>query len=214
MEYLRNKWSPSISVLLPVRNGVKYFQRAKLSLLQNCSNFDEIIIVDDKSEDGTTKLISEWEKLDSRVKMVKGGGRGLVSALNAGLNLATNDWIARVDIDDTYSANRLRLQRNLISDERVAIFSDYRIIDFDGKDLGVITSAVFPEAVSISLVSSQRTAHPSVLMRKQAVLAVGGYRSEDFPAEDLSLWLRLSRVGKLISSPSVLLNYQLNPNYV
>jgi len=205
---------PPISVLLPIRNGINYFERAKLSLLKNCSSLDEILIVDDGSSDGSSRLISDWEKQDSRVKVVQGYGRGLVNALNTGLNLTTNDWVARVDIDDTYASNRLKTQRELISDEIVAIFSDYRIIGSEGKNLGVITSAVFPEAVSVSLISSQRTAHPSVLIRKEAVISVGGYRIEDFPAEDLSLWFRLSRIGKLISSPSVLLNYQLNPRSI
>jgi hypothetical protein len=49
---------------------------------------------------------------------------------------------------------------------------------------------------------------------KEAVLNAGGYREEDFPAEDLSLWLRMSKEGKLISIPKVLLNYRLTPNSV
>ena len=78
----------------------------------------------------------------------------------------------------------------------------------------MIPSPVDPDAVEISLISSRRTAHPSVLFSKEAVMSVGGYLSEDFPAEDLSLWLRLSRAGLLISTPEVLLNYELGKNSV
>jgi hypothetical protein len=42
----------------------------------------------------------------------------------------------------------------------------------------------------------------------------GGYRKEDFPVEDLSLWLRLSRLGELRSVPSTLLNYRIGSNSV
>ena len=45
-------------------------------------------------------------------------------------------------------------------------------------------------------------------------MSVGGYLSSDFPAEDLSLWLRLTRVGQLVSVPQVLLNYELGLNSV
>jgi hypothetical protein len=53
-----------------------------------------------------------------------------------------------------------------------------------------------------------------VLFDKDAVIEVGRYREIDFPAEDLSLWLRLSREGKLISIPKVLLHYRLSINSI
>jgi hypothetical protein len=68
--------------------------------------------------------------------------------------------------------------------------------------------------VAISLISSQRTPHPSILFNKASVLDVGGYQQKDFPAEDLSLWLRMSRVGKLISIPKVLLHYRISSGSV
>ena len=78
--------------------------------------------------------------------------------------------------------------------------------------------AILPEdvapAVAVSLISSQRTAHSSILFNKESVLDVGGYQQGDFPAEDLSLWLRMSRVGKLISIPKVLLHYRLSAGSV
>jgi hypothetical protein len=70
-------------------------------------------------------------------------------------------------------------------------------------------SPVNPTATSLSLINSQRTAHPSALISKRHFQEVGGYRFEDFPAEDLSLWIRLSRVGHLRSVPKNLLRYTL-----
>jgi hypothetical protein len=75
-------------------------------------------------------------------------------------------------------------------------------------------SAITPDLTYLSLVSSQRTAHPSVCYNKRAVLEAGGYLDKDFPAEDLSLWLRLSKVGKIATSPEELLKYRISRNSV
>lgn len=53
-------------------------------------------------------------------------------------------------------------------------------------------------------------AHPSVMMRRDALLAVGGYRAEFEPAEDVDLWLRLAEHGRLANLPEVLLQYRLH----
>ena len=138
----------------------------------------------------------------------------MVSALNQGISESTNRWIARFDVDDTYEKERLEVQRTYIDKSVVGIFTDYDFYSEHGQYLGVIPTAIDSRAVTISLISSTRTAHPSVLFDKEAVLEVGGYREIDFPAEDLSLWLRLSRRGKLISIPKVLLHYRLSGNSI
>lgn len=198
-----------ISLLLPIRNGERFLSSARAQLQSNADSNDEILIVDDGSTDNSARLIREWAQQDHRVRLLKGQGEGLVSALNLGMAEASNEWIARFDVDDCYATNRLDTQRRTIREGMVACFSDYEFIGDNSRHFGTIPSAVFPSAVSVSLCKSQRTAHPSVLFSKNAVCAVGGYRQQDFPAEDLSLWLRLSRVGDLISIPDVLLFYRL-----
>ena len=66
--------------------------------------------------------------------------------------------------------------------------------------------------MQLSLINHQRTPHSSVLFNKELVIEAGGYLPSDFPAEDLALWIRLSRFSKLSSVPEVLLNYTINPN--
>ena len=203
-----------VTALLPIKNGLKYISRAKVQVATTCREKDEILIVDDNSTDGTSAELERWASQDERVRIVKNSGDGLVSALNLGIKESTNQWIARFDVDDTYDFERFQRQLSMIKPNVVAVFSDYEILRPNGKSLGVIPSPVDPDAVEISLISSRRTAHPSVMFSKEAVMSVGGYLSEDFPAEDLSLWLRLSRAGLLISVPQVLLNYELGMNSV
>jgi glycosyltransferase involved in cell wall biosynthesis len=148
--------------------------------------------------------------LDSRINLITTKTPGLVEALNLGILESGNKWIARFDIDDIYEPDRIKHQRVALTEKTVAIFSDYDFFSESHKYLGEIPSAIDANAVSVSLISSQRTAHPSILFNKDAVINAGGYRESDFPAEDLSLWLRMSRLGDLISIPRTLLHYRLS----
>lgn len=203
-----------VTALLPIKNGLKYISRAKVQVASTCRDYDEILIIDDNSTDGTFVELEKWASQDHRVRILKNSGDGLVSALNLGIRESTNKWIARFDVDDTYNFERIQKQSSMIKPNIVAVFSDYEVLRPSGKSLGVIPSPVDPDAVDVSLVSSRRTPHPSVLFSKEAVISVGGYFPQDFPAEDLSLWLRLSREGLMKSIPEVLLGYELGLNSV
>ena len=204
----------AVTALMPVKNGLSYISSSKQQLSNTCREFDEILVVDDNSSDGTLIELQRWAEQDSRVRVLSNPDQGLVSALNLGIKESSNNWIARFDVDDKYAEHRLEAQVTAAKFETVAIFSDYEMWSPNGRALGKIPSPVDSDAVKISLVNSRRTPHPSVLYSKEAVLAVGGYRAKDFPAEDLSLWLRMSRVGKMVSIPQVLLSYQLRRNSV
>lgn len=204
-----------MSFLIPARNITKYFQTLKTQIEDNLNCDDEVIVIDDYSEDSTSSQLENWAKSTSNIRVIKNRGeRGLISALNQGLAISSNKWIARFDADDMYSGTRLLKQSKYISENTVAIFSDYEFISETGKRMGKVPSAIYPIQTSLSLVKGNRTAHPSVIFNRDAAIDVGGYRPQDYLAEDLSLWLRMSRIGELQTVPEVLLKYRLNPGSV
>ena len=203
-----------ISAILPVYNGEQYIEQALPKILENLNSNDELVIINNGSTDNSIKMLSRWSNLDSRINLLNLKSPGLVSALNIGIAESKNNWIARFDIDDVYSPERITIQRKAINEKSVAIFSDYEFVSNHNKGIGIVPSAINAPAVSVSLISSQRTAHPSVMFSKIAFESVGSYQEFDFPAEDLSLWLRFSRVGELSSIPQKLLQYRLNPGSI
>lgn len=209
MESKRWEKDGKVTVLLPIKNGASYLPKISINIQKNIKASDEILAIDDHSTDKTLTFLKQWQKENPQVRVLQPKESGLVNALNLGIRESSNCAIARYDVDDKYSLNRLELQRTSIHETTAAIFCDYLICKNNIK-IGVIPSAIKKEMVSLSLVSSQRTPHPGVLFNREAVIEVGGYRKEDFPAEDLSLWLRLSRIGDLISIPEALLYYQLS----
>jgi glycosyltransferase involved in cell wall biosynthesis len=203
-----------VSALLPIKNGEKWIDGAITGMLANLSADDEALVINNGSTDKTFEKISYWAEMDNRVRVINLNTGGLVEALNLGLKESKFTWIARFDVDDTYSSDRLLFQRKLISDSVCAIFSDYEFIGGDNFNLGAIPTAIYPDPVTLSLISSQRTPHPSVLLDKNIAKSVGGFRSFDYPVEDLSLWLRMAKVSNLISCPKLLLSYNLHQSSI
>lgn len=198
----------NITALLPIKNGEPWIAQILSCISKNIIPGDELLIIDDGSTDNSRDLaMNVGSNLPMRI--LKNPGIGLVAALNYGVSQSNTNWIARFDVDDLYSPSRLEVQRALIHSGVAAIFSDYSFQSESGEYLGYIPSPVSHHATTISLINSQRTAHPSSLFSKEAFIGVGGYREKDFPAEDLSLWIRLSRAGELISAPKSLLQYTL-----
>jgi glycosyltransferase involved in cell wall biosynthesis len=200
----------SISIVLPIRNGEKYLSQIKNDLDANLNFSDELVVINDGSIDKTGEILDLWAERNPNITILHTQGIGLVAALNLGIKVSMHPWIARFDVDDRYSRNRLNYQRQIINDNVVAIFSDYSITNLDNRNFGIITSGIESHVIKLSLISSQRTAHSSVLFRKSAVIDVGGYLESEFPAEDLGLWLRLARCGDFLSVPETLMHYRLS----
>lgn len=197
------------SIVLPIYNGSNFLQRSISSNLLTMRSFDELLIVNDGSEDISSSELLEFENFDKRIKVLNKTHTGLVETLNYGISCCKHEFIARADVDDLYDENRIDIQMDKMvkNNDYGAIFSDYTISSFQGKKIGTIPTAIFPVLTKLSLINPSRTPHPSVIYRKSKVLEVGGYLKSDFPAEDLSLWMRISQVSNIATVPELLLNY-------
>ena len=195
---------------MPVRNGIKFLPKVSQQLDANSQFLDEIVLINDGSIDGTEVFLRGWHERNSKLTVINLDGCGIVKALNVGIAHSSSKWIARFDVDDFYSADRIEKQLAAISTETVAVFSDYRFISQNGISLGLVPSGVFPTSTFVSLFSGNRTAHSSAMLNREALLDVGGYQENDHYIEDLSLWLRLSSVGSIHTIPETLVGYRLN----
>ena len=205
----------AFSYLIPVRNGMRFLPKFRNQIDAFCADSnDEVVIINDTSSDDTEKFLKVWSAENPALKVLNNSSPGLVNALNLGILECSNDWIARFDVDDLYSSERLISQAFAIESNTAAIFCDYSISSQNGFRLSSIKTGISSEATRISLIRNRRTPHPGVVFNREAVLNAGGYRVEDFPCEDLSLWLRLSRSHKITTVPIELLNYRINPESI
>ena len=89
-----------VSIIIPIYNVENYLDRCMQSLLNQTLKDIEIIMVDDGSPDNCPKMCDEYAKKDNRVKVVHKENGGLSDARNAGLAVATGEYVAFVDSDD------------------------------------------------------------------------------------------------------------------
>lgn len=89
-----------ISVVIPIYNVEQYLRDCLQSIINQTYNNLEIILIDDGSPDNCGKICDEYEKKDSRIKVIHKKNGGLSDARNYGLKLATGKYITFIDSDD------------------------------------------------------------------------------------------------------------------
>jgi glycosyltransferase involved in cell wall biosynthesis len=94
-----------VSVVVPIYNVEKYIHRCVDSLLKQSYSNLEIILVDDESPDNCPKICDNYLKIDNRIKVVHKKNGGLSDARNAGMKIATGDYIIFIDSDDYAELN-------------------------------------------------------------------------------------------------------------
>ncbi len=99
-----DKYSPKVSVIIPVYNVKMYLRQCIESVIQQTYDNLEIILIDDGSTDGSAEICDEYTEIDGRIKAVHKENGGLSSARNRGLKEAAGDYICFLDSDDYWES--------------------------------------------------------------------------------------------------------------
>ena len=97
-----------ISIIMPVYNSEKYISEAIESVCNQSYKNWELLIVNDGSTDYTSKIIDDFAKKDSRIKVFHRKNEGVSMARNFALNQICGEYITFIDSDDMYHADRLK----------------------------------------------------------------------------------------------------------
>ncbi|NIS74100.1 MAG: glycosyltransferase [Deltaproteobacteria bacterium] len=190
--------SPTVSVLMPVYNASATLSDCIESVLSQTYADLELVCVDDGSTDGSARMIQEAGKRDRRVKLIRGGRRGIVGALNLGLTACSGKFIARMDADDIMHSERIREQLRYFSDggrfdligARVRMISDSGVLSPGVMRYETWTNSLLShEAMMQDLFVESPLVHPTFFLRKEYYEELGGYRDHPW-AEDYDLILR------------------------
>ncbi|MFH1464531.1 MAG: glycosyltransferase [Pseudomonadota bacterium] len=220
--------APPVSVLLPFRDADATLDEAVASVLTWEEDL-ELLLLDDGSTDDGPGRARIWEARDGRVRVLSLPRRGLVAALNEGLQAARGRYIARMDADDIAAPARLARQLPLLEadpglavvDGQVAFFRDEGPVP-EGMRLheAWINAVIAPEDFRRAWSVESPVVHPAATLRRAAVLQIGGYRAEAGSAtvtagpvpEDYDLWLRLDAAGwRFAKVPEVLVHMRDRP---
>jgi glycosyltransferase involved in cell wall biosynthesis len=201
------------SVLLPVYNGATTLPQAIESVLAQSDGDFEFLIIDDCSRDNSVEIIKDYMRHDARIRgLFHENNQGLAATLNEGLERAQTDLVVRMDQDDESLPDRVRLQMRYMGvrgDVAVAGSHVYHMARRRENDYFVRVPVEHEEIMRV-LPSRNCMYHPATILRKSAVLGMGGYRADFKNAEDYELWLRLSRKYRLGNLDVPLLRYRFS----
>lgn len=127
-----------VSIIVPVYNVLEYLPECIESLLSQSYKNYEIILVNDGSNDGSGNLCDEYTQNYENIFVLHKENGGISSARNAGLDLATGDYIAFVDSDDFVSSDYLKVMVDLIEKyDCDLVCCDYnrgKVVDWSQKE--------------------------------------------------------------------------------
>lgn len=212
--------APRVSVLLPCRDAAVHLPEAMASIRAQTFHDFEVLAVDDGSSDATFGLLRAWAVDDPRVRVLATHGRGLVPALASGLAAARGSLIARMDADDVAEPNRLVEQVSLLDRETslaacgtgVEYFPPEMVRDGTRRYQDWLNSIATPDEISRDVFIECPIAHPTLMIRRSVILAVGGYRELGWP-EDYDLILRVWAAGyRMARVPAILHHWREGPD--
>ena len=198
--------SPSVSVLLPVRDAEPYLEECLESLATQTWRDFEVIAVDDGSKDGSGPCLDRWASQDERIRVLHLPKCGLVEALNTGLECCRGELVARQDADDRSHPARLEIQVTALREDTSLDVVSCMVEHFPAESVGAgfrlyeewLNSVVEHDEIVRERFIESPIPHPTVLLRREVLLEAGGYRDHDWP-EDYELWLRLIDAGKRLT---------------
>ncbi|MHC4213107.1 MAG: glycosyltransferase, partial [Planctomycetota bacterium] len=190
---------PKISVLMAVYNGQEYVEQALESIYSQSYQDFEVVIVDDASTDSTPEILLKMK--DNRTVIYRNAQNlGLTKSLNIGLKLCRGQLIARMDADDISRVHRFEKQVEFFEQDPncIVVGCWCERIDAKGIKCGTYDDRPTEHAdMKQQLLKGNCIAHGTAMIRRPALLEVGGYNEKYSCAQDHDLWLRLSEIGQI-----------------
>jgi glycosyltransferase involved in cell wall biosynthesis len=182
----------SVSVVITTYNRPQFLKRAVQSALQAGPDL-EVIVVDDCSTDETPDVCAEL----ADVRYIRlSTNQGLAHARNVGVAESSSEFIAFLDDDDLRLPDSLEKQLcKMMAEERIALCYARALIGDARRQLptGEIYPSECPQGdIFWELLENNFIPMPTVLVRKSALLELGGFNTALPLVEDWDMWLRIS----------------------
>lgn len=190
----------TVSVIMGIYKMAERKSLVKLaidSILNQTYNDFEFIICDDGSNDGTYELVKRLTQKDKRVILLRNEkNKGLAFSLNQCFYIAKGKYIARMDADDISAENRLEKEVDFLNKHLEYAVVGCNILYINEK--GVWGKRILAEKPNRkSFLFTSPFAHPTILMRKEVLEQLNGYKVEKITRrlEDYDLFMRLYAKG-------------------
>lgn len=197
-----------ISVVIPLYNKEKQIACTLQSVFEQTFQNFEIVIVDDGSTDNSVEEVEKFD--DSRIRLIHQTNAGVSAARNRGIEEASGELIAFLDADDVWMPEYLATQYGLYQKypECSVYACNYEFRDSEGKVTPTIIRKLpfeGEDGVLSNYFEVASCSHPpicsiSIMVKKTAIQAIGGFPLGIKSGEDLLTWARLAVSGVIAYS--------------
>lgn len=203
---------PKISVIMAVYNGERYLSQSVESILKQTERDFEFIIVNDGSTDRSLELLRQYEKNDSRIKIIsRAENKRLIYSLNEGIKVAQGVYIARMDADDIAVTDRFKKQLAFMKDNSLAMCGTYAdIVNEQGTIIGTLSYPPNTTVIKSFTLLHNPFIHSSVMMLHEVLTSAGIYSSFFKHTEDYELWTRIVYKNRTGNIPEKLMQYRIH----
>jgi glycosyltransferase involved in cell wall biosynthesis len=193
---------PRVTVVIPCYNRTAWIPAALSSVLAQTEPDLEVVVVDD----GSRPPVDAWCPGDVRVRWVRQPNRGAAAARNRGVAHAQSDYVAFLDSDDRFLPEKLERQLALMDANPEVLLShtSYARIDPEGHRLATIDSGRFGEGVYPDIYAGCPISTSTVVIRRAAIAQGPWFDETAHVAEDILLWARLAKRGRILGLDEVL----------
>jgi glycosyltransferase involved in cell wall biosynthesis len=197
--------------MMLVYNTDRYVGEAIQSILDQELEDFELIVIDDGSTDRSLRSVLEYARTDRRIRVISRENRGITASRNEALAMARGQYLAIMDSDDISLPGRLSRQAKYLDEHPECILACCRMqmIDPDGDPIRTINlESTHEEIDAINMGSPGFFIPVSMMVRRDALVEIGGFSEKFALAEDRDMCLRLAERGRLASIPEVLYVYR------
>ena len=198
-----------VTVVIPHKNDSALIPRALNSIRAQTYQPNQVIVIDDWSDDYQKKLLDQVvaeNKAVLPIECVQSHGHGLSAARNTGIKLANQEIVAFLDCDDEWRFDKLEKQIKIFSAGYAAVHSWCTNISSNGNHTLLKPTVSYSQLNLIRGEYSVTGSSSSMIIRRKAAIEVGGFNENLPSAEDVDMWVRISMHGELICVEESLVN--------
>jgi glycosyltransferase involved in cell wall biosynthesis len=203
----------TVTVVIPVYKAERWIAETLVSAMRQTYTDLEILVVDDGSPDNSSRIVEEFCRQDSRIRLIHKENGGLSSARNRGLEEAEGEFFAPLDADDLWHPDKLRLQVEAFQNagpEAGLVYCWCSAIDENGSILRRDAGMSHAEGdVLLDLIMAGWMPSGSIpLFRTSAIRSAGGYLTSLTRSEDIDLYLRIAEHATFLAVRQFLVGYR------
>lgn len=203
-----------VSVLMTAYNNAPLIDKTIESVLKQTFKDFELIICDDNSSDNTWQVISEYAQKNPQIRVYRNEKNlGIAANRNRLLSLATGTYSALHDNDDISLPHRLETQHNFMAQHPEIVACGSFLEYFDEKgNRSIRKYYASDKKLKERIFRDCPIGSPSLFVRTQAAISVGGFGTDYKFTDDYDMYFRLSLLGKLANIQEVLVKYRRHNN--